>query len=143
MEARFGVRDRFDQRDIRRDESFSMSFAYPVVPRRGSSGPIPALRTTAAELAQNLNRVRDRIALRELINLASTRRARSFEISTALVEVDPPSIPTKPSTTSPGTNFRRDKMPPPIFSLEGCQLVVIAAQAAPAVRPPISAPRSR
>ena len=32
------------------------------------------------------------------------RRFWSFEISTALVDVEPPSMPTKPSTTSPGWN---------------------------------------
>src|ERR1039458_1360651 len=42
--------------------------------------------------------------------LARMRRSPSFESSTALVDVDPPSRPTNPSTISPGwkvvaTNF--------------------------------------
>jgi len=121
MEARFGVRDRFDQRDIRAMTSFSMSFAYPVVPTPRIFRADPCPPTTAASLPKTSIVSAIGLPLRELIHLGEPRRARSFEISTALVEVDPPSIPTKlrqhrPERTSQG------KMPPPIFSLEGCQL---------------------
>ena len=58
------------------------------------------------------------------------RRSSSFESSTALVEVDPPSMPTKPSTTSPGWNVVGVNFLVRYFSLNARQVGVVLGQAA-------------
>ena len=59
------------------------------------------------------------------------RRSWSFESSTALVEVEPPSMPTKPSTTSPGWNVTGVNFLVRYFSLNA------ASSASSFARPPL------
>ena len=103
MQAGFGVRDCFDEGRIGADDVLQDVFRVPG----GADSEDLQLRALVfdlpLELLQDFDRVLDRVALGELIGLRQNRRLCPLS-STALVEVEPPSRPTKPSTTSPGWN---------------------------------------